>query len=98
MLYAMIAHDRPNGLDQRMALRNDHFNYINSLGDKVVFAGATFGSADKMDGSLMVVEASSLEEATKLVTGDPFVVQGLYASYEIKRWNWSINNPTARGQ
>jgi uncharacterized protein len=98
MLYAMIAHDRPNGLEQRIGLRTDHFNYLNSLGDKVVFAGALFGNADKMDGSLMVLEAASLEEAKALVSGDPFVVQGLYVTYEVKRWNWSVNNPAARGQ
>ena len=98
MLYAMIAHDRPDGLEQRIALRTDHFNYLHSLGDKVVFAGALFGIADKMDGSLMVVEAASLEVANTLVSGDPFVVRGVYGSYEVKRWNWSVNNPTARGQ
>jgi uncharacterized protein YciI len=98
MLYAVIAYDRPDGLEQRIALRTDHFNYLHSLGDKVVFAGALFGSADKMDGSLMVVEAASLEQAKALVSGDPFVIRGLYATYEVKRWNWSVNNPNARGQ
>jgi hypothetical protein len=98
MLYAMIARDRPDGLEQRIALRADHFNYLHALGDKVVFAGALFGDADKMEGSLMVVEAASLEEATMLVNGDPFVVRGVYGSYEVKRWNWSVNNPNARGQ
>jgi uncharacterized protein len=90
MLFAMIAHDRPDGLEQRISLRADHFNYLHSLGDKVVFAGALFGNADKMDGSLMVVETASLEEAKTLVSGDPFVVQGVYGSYEVKRWNWSV--------
>jgi uncharacterized protein YciI len=98
MLYAMIAHDTPDGFEQRMSLRAEHFNYLHSLGDKVVFAGALFGNADKMDGSLMVVEAASLSEAKTLVSGDPFVVRGVYRSYEVKRWNWSVNNPTARGQ
>jgi hypothetical protein len=47
MLYAVIAHDRPDGLEQRITLRAEHFNYLHSLGDKVVFAGALFGNADK---------------------------------------------------
>jgi uncharacterized protein len=42
-----------------------------------------------MDGSLMVVEAASLEQAKTLVIGDPSVVRGVYGSYELKRWNWS---------
>jgi uncharacterized protein len=98
MLYAMIARDRLGGLEQRLALRAAHFEYLRSLDDKVVFAGALFGDTDKMDGSLMVVEAASIEEALALVSGDPFVAGGVYGSYEVKRWNWSVNNPTARGQ
>jgi hypothetical protein len=37
MLYAMIAQDRPDGFEKRISLRADHFNYLHSLGDKVVF-------------------------------------------------------------
>ncbi len=96
MFYAVIARDKPNGLEQRMALRDIHFAYINSLGQKVVFAGALFGDDDRMDGSLMVVEAASLEEAKTLAAGDPFVVQGLYASYEVKRWTFAHNNVAGR--
>jgi len=55
MLFAVIAHDRPDGLEQRISQRVDHFNYLHSLGDKDVFAGALFANADKMDGSLIRV-------------------------------------------
>src|ERR1700685_2392639 len=97
MLYAMIARDRPDGLEQRIALRADHFNFSHSLGDKVVFAGALFGNADKIDGSLMVVEAASLEEAKTLVSGDPFVVRGVYGSYEVKLLELVCEQPDRSG-
>lgn len=96
MFYAVIARDKPDGLDQRKALRDAHFAYLNSLGQKVVFAGALFGEDDKMDGSLMVVEADSLEEAKTLAGGDPFVVQSLYASYEVRRWTFAFNHAAGR--
>ncbi len=96
MYYAVVAHDRPNGLQQRNALRDLHYKYLNSLGQSLVFAGALFSEDDKMDGSLMVVEADSLKEAKKLAAGDPFVIQGLYASYEVKRWTFSFNNVSGR--
>ncbi len=92
MFYASIARDKPNALEQRIALRNLHFDYLNSLGSKLIFAGALFGEDDRMDGSLMVVETDSLAEAKAVVERDPFVVNGLYASYEVKRWTFSFNN------
>jgi hypothetical protein len=96
MFYAVIARDRPGGLEQRLALRAAHFAYLTSLGQKVVFAGALFGADDTMDGSLMVVEADALDEAKALAAGDPFVAQGLYASYEVKRWTFSLDNAAGR--
>ena len=96
MFYAVIARDKPDGLEQRNLLRNLHFDYLNTLGEKLVFVGALFGEDDRMDGSLMVVEADSLNEAKTLAAGDPFVVQGLYASLEVKRWTFSFNNTAGR--
>jgi uncharacterized protein len=96
MFYAVIARDRPDGLDQRLALRAEHFDYLTALGQKLVFAGALFGDGDRMDGSLMVVEAESLDEAKMLAAGDPFVAQGLYQSYEVKRWTFALNHAEGR--
>ena len=47
-----------------------------------------------MNGSLIVVEAASLEDARKLITGDPFAKAGIFASVEIRPWLWSINKPS----
>jgi uncharacterized protein YciI len=96
MFYASIARDKPDALEQRNALRSLHFDYLNSLGSTLIFAGALFGEDDKMDGSLMVVETNSLEKAKELVKGDPFFVNGLYASCEVKRWTFSFNNAAGR--
>ncbi|CCW19082.1 YciL protein [Sphingobium indicum BiD32] len=96
MFYAVIARDRPHGQEQRNALRSPHFDYLNGLGRKVVFAGALFGDDGRMDGSLMVVEAESLDDAKALAAGDPFAVQGLYASWEVKRWTFAVDNATGR--
>ncbi|HTM78867.1 MAG TPA: YciI family protein, partial [Devosia sp.] len=54
--------------------------------------------AGNANGSLLVVEAASLEDGKALAAADPFVTEGVFASYEVKRWNWGINNPDKRGQ
>ncbi|MDR3471833.1 MAG: YciI family protein [Devosia sp.] len=97
-LYALIAKDKPNNVDQRLAVRPAHLVHLESLGNKVVFAGAFQTEEARPTGSLVVIEAPNLTEATMLFEQDPFVRQGVFHSYEITRWNWAINNPDKRGQ
>jgi uncharacterized protein len=97
LLYAIIAQDKPNGVEHRLAVRPTHLEHLKTLGDRLVFAGALLDTDDKPEGSLMVIEAQSLEEARAMAAADPFVSEGVFASYEVRRWNWAINNPTNRG-
>ena len=97
-LFAIVAQDQPNGVEHRMAVRPTHLKHLESLGDKIVFAGPFLGTDDKPTGSLVVIEALDLAEAQAMAAADPFVTEKVFASYEVKRWNWGINNPTKRGQ
>lgn len=96
MFFAFIAQDKPGAVDKRLALRDRHFAYLESLGEKLVFAGALFDAHDEMDGSLMVLEAGSIADARNLVAGDPFVEEGLYASVQVKRWSFAFNKAAGR--
>lgn len=97
-LYAIIAQDQPNGVDRRMAVRPTHLTHLESLGDRLIFAGPFLGDDGKPTGSLVVIEAADIAEAKVMAASDPFVTENVFASYEVKRWNWGINNPTKRGQ
>ncbi|WIJ25516.1 YciI family protein [Devosia sp. RR2S18] len=92
MLYAMIAKDRPGTTEQRTAVRPVHLDHLHSLGDKMVLAGAMLDGNGVPEGSLMVIEAESLQAATATFEADPFVKEGIFASYEIKPWRIAINN------
>jgi uncharacterized protein len=46
-----------------------------------------------MNGSLVVVEAATLDAARKIAAGDPFAKAGVFESVEIRPWLWTINNP-----
>jgi uncharacterized protein YciI len=95
MFYAVIAQDKPDAADQRQGLRERHYAYLHSLGEKLVFAGALFDGGDRMDGSLMVLNADTLDDAEALLARDPFVIEGLYVSTQVKRWSFSFNNTAA---
>jgi uncharacterized protein len=94
MLYALICTAKPNSLALRMANRPDHLAYLQSLGETLVFAGPfTQEDGVTMNGSLVVVEAATLDAARRLAAGDPFAKAGVFASVEIRPWLWTINNP-----
>lgn len=94
MLFAAICTDKPGSLETRKANRPEHLNYLKSLGESLVLAGPfTESDGTSMNGSLIVVEAPSLEAARAIIDGDPFAKAGIFASVEIRPWLWSINNP-----
>ena len=94
MLFALICTDKPGSLAARKANRRDHLAYLESLGEKLIFAGPfTEPDGQTMNGSLIVIEASSLDAARKIAAEDPFAKLGIFARVDIRPWLWLINKP-----
>jgi len=94
MLFAFICTDKPDVLPIRKEKRPEHLAYLKSLGEALKFAGPfTQEDGETMNGSLIVVEAPSLQAARDIAGGDPFAKAGLFASVEIRPWLWSIGKP-----
>ena len=91
-LFAMIARDKPGTGEQRLATRPVHMQHLDSMGDKLVFAGALMGADGNPEGSLLVLEADTLEAASARLLADPFVTEGIFASVEVKPWRVAINH------
>jgi uncharacterized protein len=93
MLYALICTDKPDSLSIRKANRPEHLAYLESLGDMLVLAGPfTEQDGETMNGSLIVIEAASLQVAHEIAAADPFAQAGLFASVEIRPWLWTVDN------
>ena len=92
MLFAMMAKDKPGSLDKRTATRPVHLEHLKTLGDKLVLAGALLGDDGNPEGSLLILEAESLEAAKTAFLADPFVREGIFGSVEIKPWRVAINH------
>ncbi|MBC8019767.1 MAG: YciI family protein [Methyloceanibacter sp.] len=94
MLYALICTDKPGSLAARKANRPEHLAYLKSLGKTLVLAGPfTETDGQTMNGSLIVVEAASIDAARKIAANDPFARLGIFASVDIRPWLWTMNNP-----
>lgn len=91
MLFALIAHDRPNAVALRLELRPDHLKHLDALGDTLVLAGPFLAENGDMVGSIVVIEAETLEAARESFARDPFMAGNLFDSVTIKPWRLGVN-------
>ena len=92
MLYAIIAQDVKNSLQDRLAARPKHLERLTALQDqgRLILAGPhpAIDSEDPAEagfsGSLVVAEFESLEEAQAWAEADPYVTAGVYDKVTVK--------------
>jgi hypothetical protein len=78
-----------------MDTRPDHLVFLESMNAKgtLALAGPLLDGEGKPNGSLVVIDASD-QKAAELIAGeDPYARAGLFASVEIRAWNWTFNKP-----
>jgi uncharacterized protein YciI len=90
MLYAIIAEDVENSLENRLKTRPAHLARLQALQDqgRLLLAGPhpaidSLGSAG-FSGSLVVAEFASLEEAQAWADADPYTAAGVYGKVTVK--------------
>lgn len=82
MLFVIVGHDAPDSKEKRPIHRPAHLAHLEPLANsgRLRLAGPfTDGT-----GSLIVVEAESREEVWALVARDPYVVNGVFESVEVR--------------
>ncbi|KAI8092890.1 uncharacterized protein BX664DRAFT_328408 [Halteromyces radiatus] len=88
-LFAVIARDHPGeeGLQRRLSVRNEHIGKAKEAHEHgtLKMGGALLDSHEngKMLGSLLVIEADSLEKAKAFVESDIYVRGNVWKSWEI---------------
>lgn len=92
MLFALVADDRPDGLEDRLAHRPEHLKHLESLGDRLLFAGPFLDQDGNPNGSIVVIEAEDQAEAEALFGRDPFVAHGVFSAFQVRPWRLTINN------
>ncbi len=97
MLFAFVCKDKPGHLNVRMETRPAHVEHLNKLNAEgtLKMAGPFLDAEGKPNGSLVIVEAESVEAAVAIADSDPYTKAGLFESVEIKPFNWVFNKPEA---
>lgn len=92
MLYAIIAQDKANSLQNRLNARPDHLKRLHTLQDegRLILAGphpaidCEDPGADGFTGSLVVAEFESLSAAKSWAEQDPYVAADVYQTVTVK--------------
>jgi uncharacterized protein YciI len=95
MLYVIIGRDSADSLPRRRAARPAHLERLKALVDagRVAIAGP-MPAIDSPDpgpagftGSVIIAEFESLEAATAWANADPYALEGVFASVEVRPFN-----------
>jgi hypothetical protein len=92
MLYAIVGHDVPDSLNQRLAARPAHLERLQALQQAArLHLAGPFPNIESNDpgtagfsGSLIVAEFDTLTDAQAWADADPYVAAGVYASVSVK--------------
>lgn len=84
-LFAFVGRDGPRGAELRRQHREAHLARLRELADagRLVFAGPLRTPEGGPCGSLVLFEAEDLPAARAVAEGDPYVTEGVFASFEV---------------
>lgn len=85
MLFALIARDKPDSLELRMATRQAHLDYVAQTG-VVQQAGPILDDDGAMIGSLLILDLPDREAVMVWAVGDPYSKAGLFKDIEVLPW------------
>ena len=89
MQYAIICQDKENHEDLRKATRDAHLAYISDF--SVSLAGPMLSDdGQQMIGSIIIIEADSIEAAHEFAASDPYKLAGLFETVTIRAFRQVI--------
>ncbi len=97
MYFVVFGTDKPGKLALREETRPAHRAHArNPEGHavKLILGGPTLGEdGAEMNGTLLIVEARTIEAVRAYVADDPYSKVGLFADVQIRPWNWGTGRP-----
>ena len=91
--FVIFATDAAGKEAVRAAIREAHRAYIrekNDDGTVVVLGGPTLAEDQAMNGSLLVVQTTSIDAVRRFVAADPYSPNALLETVEIRAWRCGL--------
>ena len=95
MYFSVYALDKPGAGSLRAKHREEHRARLhqNEYPLKVIVAGPLLGADDTMIGSLLIVEAEAAEDVRAFIGTDPYWINGVYETVDVRAFGWGIGAP-----
>jgi uncharacterized protein YciI len=95
MYYIVFATDHPDRSEIRTRNKAVHTCHLNAGSEtvKVLQSGPTISPTGQENGSLVVLDAKDEAAVRAFFSRDPYIRADLFASVEIRRWEWKRGNP-----
>lgn len=93
--FVVFGSDAPGKHALRAGLRPAHRAWLREHPGHavtVVHGGPTLDEGGAMNGTLLVVEAQDIAQVREFLREDPYMRGGLFASVELREWNWSLRS------
>ncbi|MEO0879456.1 MAG: YciI family protein [Pseudomonadota bacterium] len=91
--FIIIAKDKPDSLPLRKATRPSHLQYLKTAKTPLRLGGPVLSiletdapPGETPFGSVLIIEADSIDEAREFSANDPYTKAGLFESVEITRY------------
>ena len=84
----------------RARVRPDHRAYIREVhhGVRAVAGGMVVTDhAEGVTGTMLILEGPDRAVIMRYLAGDPYWDAGLFARYEVDRWDWGLGPPLREG-
>lgn len=100
--FVVIGTDKPGSGEIRSRVRPSHREYLRAQRNvEIIAAGPTVNDDGAvMNGTFLLVAAPARQAVDEFVAGDPYQHAGLFREVMVRRFNWTLGNPsdTARGE
>ena len=83
--YLCYCRDSRQGRKIRQAELQQHLEYIESIMEQVLVAGALRDENDAVTGSVLIYDTDDREHALRLLKNDPYFTAGVWSDYDCKK-------------
>ena len=92
MIWVILCKDKPNSLNERMKIIEEHRAYLSTNPIKTLISGPLTDKEGNMNGSFFMVEAENIEEIKKFQFNDPIYKAGVWDEISISPFNKRVDN------
>ena len=82
--FIVICKDKKNSLGKRLANRNFHLKYLQTLKEKLVMAGPILDDSENPKGSILVIKFENKKKLEEFLKKDPYTKVNLFETVEIE--------------